>query len=97
LLYHHQDLWAPLKEPGTFLLTLADSVGLPRDSLLPCLQKHEMQTRVGGDAASAARTGASATPSFLIDGALLTGAYPLAVFRHVLDSIYAVRMAASRK
>ncbi|MGH7532119.1 MAG: DsbA family protein [Gemmatimonadales bacterium] len=97
LLYHHQDLWAPLKEPGTFLLTLADSVGLPRDSLLPCLQKHEMQARVGGDAASAARAGASATPSFLIDGALLTGAYPLEVFRHVLDSIYTVRMAARTK
>ncbi|HET7024306.1 MAG TPA: thioredoxin domain-containing protein [Gemmatimonadales bacterium] len=96
LLYHHQDLWAPLKEPGTFLLTLADSVGLPRDSLLPCLQKHEMQARVGGDAASAARAGARATPSFLIDGALLTGAYPLEVFQHVLDSIYTVRMAARK-
>lgn len=97
LLYHHQDIWAPLKEPGTFLLTLADSVGLPRDSLLPCLRTHEMEPRVSGDAASAARAGARATPSFLIEGALLTGAYPLDVFRHVIDSIYTERTATVKQ
>ena len=96
LLYHHQDVWGPLKEPGTFLLTLADSVGIPRDSLLPCLQHHDMEARVGGDAASAARIGAKATPSFLVDGALLTGAYPVEVFRHVLDSIYVVRTGGKK-
>lgn len=96
LLYRHQDLWAPLKDPGAFLMTLADSVGIRRDSLKPCLDGHEMQSRVAGDAATAARAGARATPSFYIEGALLSGAYPAEVFRHVLDSIYAVRRGAAR-
>ena len=30
LLYHHQDIWAPLKEPGAFFLTLADSAKISR-------------------------------------------------------------------
>ena len=93
LLYQHQEIWAPLREPGVFLMTLADSVGLPRDSLTACLQGHEMEERVAGDAASASRAGARATPSFYIEGAMISGAYPVNAFRHVLDSIYAAKRA----
>ena len=93
LLYRNQDTWAPLRDPEPFLLTLADSLRIPRDSLLPCLRAGEMRTLVERDANSAARIGATSTPSFLIEGALLTGAYPVEVFRHVIDSIYAVRTA----
>lgn len=96
LLYRHQDLWAPLKDPGAFLMTLADSVGIPRDSLRPCLEGHQMQGRVAGDAATAARAGARATPSFYIEGALLSGAYPSDVFHHVLDSIYVLRRGTAK-
>ena len=34
LLYSHQDVWAPLKEPGAFFLTLADSAKISRPKLL---------------------------------------------------------------
>lgn len=96
LLYRHQDVWAPLRDPGTFLLTLADSVGIPRERIRPCLTGHRMRARVEGDAATASRAGARATPTFYIDGALLSGAYPIDLFRHILDSIYTVRRGAGR-
>ena len=37
------------------------------------------------------RTGATGTPAFHIEGGLLPGAYPMPIFRQILDSIYAVK------
>jgi len=96
LIYKHQPTWAPLREPGQFLLTLADSLRIPRDSIVPCVQNSTFRSLVQKDANTAARIGARSTPSFLIEGALLSGAYPAEVFRHVLDSVYAVKTAAPR-
>lgn len=89
LLFQHQAIWSPLKEPGAFLLTLADSVGMMRDSLAACVQGSDAEKVVAADAAGAQRSGAGSTPTFYIEGGLLTGAQPLAVFRRVLDSIAA--------
>jgi len=93
LLFAHQRVWAPLREPGQFLLTLVDSLHIPRDSIVPCVRNGELRPLVQKDANTAARIGARSTPSFLIEGALLSGAYPVEVFRQVLDSIYAARRA----
>jgi protein-disulfide isomerase len=41
------------------------------------------------EAEGAERAGASSTPTFYIEGGLLTGAQPLPVFRQVLDSVLA--------
>ena len=38
LLYTHQDTWAPLKEPGPFFLSLADSAGISKPKLLECVK-----------------------------------------------------------
>lgn len=94
LLYAHQDTWAPLNEPGQFLLTLVDSLKIPRDSVTACVQSGEMRALVQRDANTAARIGARSTPSFLIEGMLLSGAYPVEVYRHVLDSLYTAKTAA---
>ena len=91
ILYRRQDTWAPLHEPEQYLLTLVDSLRIPRDSILPCLRDAKMRELVQRDLTTAQRIGASSTPTFLIEGALLSGAYPVDVFRHVLDSIYAVK------
>ena len=87
LLYQHQDVWAPLKEPAAFFLTLADSAKLSKAALLACLQSPSTEDVVRADAQGASRSGASSTPTFYIEGGLLVGAQPLAVFRQVLDSI----------
>jgi protein-disulfide isomerase len=91
LLFRHQRTWAPLREPGAFLLTLADSVGMSKTDLLACLKSKVARQEVEADAAGAVRAGAGSTPTFYIEGGLLPGAQPLPVFRQILDSIYTVK------
>ena len=90
-LFKYQDKWAPLKDPGPFLLTLADTVGLPRSALVPCLQSGETRALVQADAEGAAKSGAGSTPSFYIEGGLLEGAKPYALWKQILDSVLVVK------
>jgi len=89
LLYAHQDTWAPLKEPGPFFLSLADSAGISKPKLLECVKSPATVSEIRYEAEGAERAGAGSTPTFYIEGGLLEGALPLPVFRQVLDSIYA--------
>ena len=93
LLFRHQDEWAKLAEPRPYFLALGDSVGLKRGRLASCLASPEVASEVAADAERAVRTGARSTPTFYIEGALLEGAAPVAVFRTVLDSIYRSKTA----
>ena len=96
LLYRHQEVWAPLKEPGAFFLTLADSARISRPKLLECVRAPATQEAVRSDAQGAERAGASSTPTFYIEGGLLVGAQPLPVFRQVLDSILRTKAKPSK-
>lgn len=96
LLFRNQPKWAPLADPEPFLLTFADSLRIPRDSILPCLRDSSMRQLVEQDAAVGARIGATSTPTFIIEGVRLPGAYPKEVFQHILDSIYTERTAPTR-
>ena len=91
LLFEHQEKWAPLKEAGPFFIALADSAGLSRKPLLACLAAPETRQNLQTEAQGAERAGATSTPSFYIEGGLMSGALPVEVFRQVLDSIYAVK------
>ena len=91
LLFKYQETWAPLKEPGPFFVSLADSAGLSKPALLSCLDSPETLNSVRADAEGAARSGATSTPTFYIEGGLLEGALPIEVFRQVLDSVYRVK------
>ena len=96
LLFAYQEKWAPLKDPAPFLLSLADSAGIPRDDLTSCLQSHEMQALIQSEAEGAAKSGVQSTPTVYIEGVgLLAGAAPVAVFRQVLDSLWKVKTAKS--
>jgi protein-disulfide isomerase len=88
LLFQNQDAWAPLKEAGPFFVSLADSAGLSKQRLLTCLQAPGTLNEVRADAEGAARSGATSTPTFYIEGGLVEGALPLQIFRQVLDSVY---------
>lgn len=91
LLYRNQPTWAPLKEPAEFLLTLADSAALDRTALQSCLSAGTTRPEVESDAQAAVKAGARSTPSFYIEGGMMTGAYPVDVFRPILDSIYTAK------
>jgi len=91
LLFRHQDHWAELREPGTFFLGLADSVGADRDAIAQCVRTGATRDLVQRDAEGATRSGARSTPSFYIEGGILPGAQPIEVFREILDSILTAR------
>lgn len=91
LLFRHQTRWAQLREPGTYLMGLADSAGADRNAIAQCLRSGAVRDLVRADAEGSARTGARSTPSFYIEGGLMGGAQPIEVFRQVLDSMYAQR------
>jgi protein-disulfide isomerase len=91
LIYLYQETWAPLKEPGPFFVSLADSVGLSKAKLVECVKSPATEEEIRYEAQGAERAGASSTPTFYIEGGLLTGAHPLPLFRQVLDSILATK------
>ncbi len=97
LLFRTQEQWSGLREPGTFFLGLADSARLDRDSMVACLRSGATRGLIEQDAQGSIRAGARSTPSFYIEGGLLRGAYPIQVFRQVLDSIYAAKTAERRE
>lgn len=91
LVFRTQKAWAPLKDPGPFLASLVDSLGLSRTAVLPCLEQGQTRKEIQTDAEGSARAGAQSTPSFYIEGGLMVGAQPIEIFRQVLDSIYRVK------
>lgn len=93
-LFRHQDVWGPLKNPGPFLLSLADTVKVSRARITSCLEKAEMRDLVKRDSDGSVKAGANSTPTFYVEGGLLRGAYPMSVWRPILDSLVA---AKSRK
>jgi protein-disulfide isomerase len=97
LLYQYQEIWAPLKEPGPFFVSLADSAGISKDKLVACVKSPATEGEIRFEAEGAERAGASSTPTFYIEGGLVTGAQPVPVFRQVLDSILAIKAAPPPK
>lgn len=87
LLFRHQSEWSDLDEPGPLFLALGDSVGADRAALTTCLQTAATRQLVKADYDGSLRTGAHSTPSFYIDGGLMSGDEPIDVFRPIFDSI----------
>lgn len=93
LIYLYQETWAPLKEPGPFFVSLADSVGISKPKLVECVKSPATEDEIRYEAVGAERAGATSTPTFYIEGGLMPGAHPLPVFRQVFDSILAIKTA----
>ena len=94
LIFKYQNDWKSLPDPGPYLLTLADSAGIERRDILACLTRGETRELVRTEAEEVARVGIQSTPTFVIEGKLLRGAAKAEVFRGILDSIYAAKLAA---
>lgn len=93
ILYRRQEAWAPLKNPGPFFLGLIDSLRLPKAPMTGCLEKSETRDEVRSDSEGAVKAGASSTPTFYIEGGLLSGSWPPEVWRPILDSVIRVKTA----
>ena len=92
LIFKYQNSWKGLADPADFLLGLADSAGIKRADIVPCLTRGDTRQLVRTEAEEVARVGIQSTPTFVIEGKLLRGAAPLNVFTGILDSIYASKM-----
>ncbi|HYK83675.1 MAG TPA: thioredoxin domain-containing protein [Gemmatimonadales bacterium] len=93
LLFQRQDMWAKLAAPRPYFLALGDTLRLERGQFADCLVSAAAAREVEADGRRAERAGARSTPTFYIEGGLLEGAAPVAVFRTVLDSIYGSKTA----
>lgn len=91
LLYRRQEVWAPLKNPSAFLISLTDSLKLPRARVTSCLEKAETRDEVRRDAEGAVKAGAQSTPAFYIEGGIMAGSWPPEVWRPILDSVYRIK------
>ena len=91
LLYAHQNDWAGLRDPAAYFLALADSAQLDRGAFTACVASGRMQPLINAEREEAVTHGVQSTPSFIIDGALLSGFAPITVWRPVIDSIYKER------
>jgi protein-disulfide isomerase len=88
LLFRYQDEWALQAAPVPYLVALGDSAGLNHAQLAQCVASKATAPEVQADAERSTQSGARSTPTFYVEGGLLEGAAPVAVFRAVLDSIY---------
>jgi protein-disulfide isomerase len=91
MLYARQGEWANLPDVGPFFTARIPELGLNSAPMLACLQSGETRADVRLDAEGAARSGARSTPTFYIEGGLMSGAQPMSVFKTVLDSVVAAK------
>ncbi len=91
LLFQSQKVWAPLKNPAAFLLSLTDSLKLNKSKVATCLEKAETRAEVEKDAEGAIKAGAQSTPSFYVEGGIMSGVQPPEVWRPILDSVYRMK------
>jgi protein-disulfide isomerase len=91
LLYAHQRDWAALRDPTAYFRALADSAQLNRGRFNACVASGRMRSLINAERQEALRNGVQSTPSFVVEGTLLTGFAPIDVWRSMLDSLYRVR------
>ncbi len=93
-LFRSQPGWADLERPWEALIALADSVGVKRAPLVSCLDTRATVEAIARDAQGSRAAGATATPTFYIEGGLAESALPLAEFTRILDSVYHAKTGA---
>jgi protein-disulfide isomerase len=93
-LFASQQRWQGLSNAGAVLDSLAGAVGLSVAAHKECRDQHVMLPLISADRDRANTAGAHSTPTFLIDGQVLQGVYPMTALRPLLDA--AVTRAASR-
>lgn len=85
-LFENLDQWSNNDAHSVFV-GYADEQGLDMTSFEACLESGKYDEAIQADLDSGTSQGISGTPSFLINGQLLVGAQPLAVFEAAIDTI----------
>ncbi|HEU5480056.1 MAG TPA: thioredoxin domain-containing protein [Candidatus Tumulicola sp.] len=85
-LFASQSRWENAPNPQPALDSIAASVGVSRDAYTSCVTQHRMRALIQADVDRANESGVTATPTFIIGTAKITGAQPLDQFRAVVDA-----------
>jgi len=85
-LFASQSRWENAANPQPTLDSIAASLGVSHDAYTTCVSQHQMRALIQADVDRANESGVTATPTFIIGTAKITGAQPLDQFRSVVDA-----------
>jgi len=91
MLYDQQSVWAQLDDPSAYFYSVANATGMNHDSLDACISSGRVRSLIQQEAENVVNAGVRSTPSFVIEGGLLSGAVPMETLRPILDSIYTAK------
>jgi protein-disulfide isomerase len=89
-IFDTQGEWHDDADPMPAFMAVAQRAGVDMTAWRACVQEHATRPLIQADADRASRSGIESTPSFIVGNQLIAGAYPVGVFRQVLDSALAV-------
>lgn len=96
VLFRQQQSWAKAPEPLKELLQIGRLAGLSEQQVEACLKDEALQDRISQTRLEGEQTHkVKSTPSFLIDGQLISGAQSFAEIAALLDAALAKRPAAA--
>ena len=89
VLFRAQNEWASSSKAGVLdqFADYANQVGLDGTKLKACASSQAAQTLIDADVAAGQRVGINATPSFVINGYLVSGALPVEAFEAILAKL----------
>lgn len=88
-LFETQETWGPMRDPTPHFRQLGEQLSLDQEAFTQCLNTGATRNIVAGDVQLAIQGRINSTPTFIVEGGLVTGLVPVEGWRAVLDSIYA--------
>lgn len=96
-IFESQAQWHDQADAMPIFSAIAQRAGVDMTEWKACVDGHQVRPLIAADADRAQRSGIESTPSFIVGNQLVAGAYPLDVFRQVLDSALAAAARGGSK
>ena len=90
-LFLAQDRWAGIAKADTMFARFAGTLQLDTKMYGACMTSHATRPLIASDAERASNAGITGTPAFIIGDSLISGAYPFADFKRVIDANLAAK------
>lgn len=89
ILYSNQARWSGVNDPTQQFISFAEDLGLDTSTFESCLASGEHEERIQSDFDEGSQRGVRGTPAFFVNGQLISGAQPYAVFRDAIEAALA--------
>jgi len=90
-LFRSQERWAELTKPDTMFARFGRTLQLDAKAYEACITSHATRPLIAADAERSSNAGINGTPAFIIGDSLISGAYPFAAFKRVIDANLAAK------